>query len=555
MNDMESMRTFADQLWKYMVPKLDSKFASNVSYFRAQVKTNLGNNMLEVERPLEGGTLVLPCTNAMSGAVADQQVVALVMGSMSNAIVVGDGKLNTPSGGSGVSVTGFQAQPDGSLVITLSNGNTFTATPHDPTKQDLLTFDDAPTAGSSNPVKSSGIKTALDGKADNAFANVKVGSTTIAADSTADTLELAAGTNITLTPDATNDKVTVATTAEVNQNAFSNVKVGSTTVSADTKTDTLTLVAGSHVNLTASSSDDSVTIGVDMTHTHDASDIVSGILPAARGGTGNGNGLIQIGQKSGEAIGTGATSEGYRTIAGGQYSHAEGDRTTASGTDSHSEGFSTTSSGSHSHAEGYYAEASGNFGSHGEGYRTTASGDYGSHAEGHQTTASGAYGSHAEGTLTVASGAQGSHAEGHATIAAGESQHVFGVYNVSDTTNAEIVGWGTATTRKNIRTLGRTGNEWIAGTLTQASDARLKDVQGEIPDISNVRAVKFKWKEGHGDDGEHIGYLAQDVEGIAPYLVGEDSNGYKSLDYIALLVSKVEMLEREIERLKSNPSF
>lgn len=44
----------------------------------------------------------------------------------------------------------------------------------------------------------------------NAFSNVKVGSTTIAADGKTDTLELAAGTNITLTPDATNDKVTIA---------------------------------------------------------------------------------------------------------------------------------------------------------------------------------------------------------------------------------------------------------------------------------------------------------------------------------------------------------
>ena len=43
----------------------------------------------------------------------------------------------------------------------------------------------------------------------NAFSNVKVGSTTIAADGKTDTLELAAGTNITLTPDATNDKVTI----------------------------------------------------------------------------------------------------------------------------------------------------------------------------------------------------------------------------------------------------------------------------------------------------------------------------------------------------------
>ena len=42
-----------------------------------------------------------------------------------------------------------------------------------------------------------------------AFSNVKVGSTTIAADTTTDTLEIAAGTGISVSPDATNDKVTI----------------------------------------------------------------------------------------------------------------------------------------------------------------------------------------------------------------------------------------------------------------------------------------------------------------------------------------------------------
>lgn len=123
----------------------------------------------------------------------------------------------------------------------------------------------------------------------NAFSNVKVGSTTVAADSKTDTLELVAGSNVTLTPDATNDKVTIAATdttysdattsahglmsttdkskldgiasgAEVNQNAFSNVKVGSSTVAADSKTDTLELVAGSNVTLTPDTTNDKVTI-------------------------------------------------------------------------------------------------------------------------------------------------------------------------------------------------------------------------------------------------------------------------------------------------------
>ena len=44
----------------------------------------------------------------------------------------------------------------------------------------------------------------------NAFSNIKVGDTTVAADSPTDTLTLTAGANVTLTPDATNDTVTIA---------------------------------------------------------------------------------------------------------------------------------------------------------------------------------------------------------------------------------------------------------------------------------------------------------------------------------------------------------
>lgn len=52
----------------------------------------------------------------------------------------------------------------------------------------------------------------------------------------------------------------VADGAEVNQNAFSKVVVGSTTIEADSKTDTLTLVAGEGVTLTPDAAGDKVTI-------------------------------------------------------------------------------------------------------------------------------------------------------------------------------------------------------------------------------------------------------------------------------------------------------
>jgi hypothetical protein len=65
----------------------------------------------------------------------------------------------------------------------------------------------------------------------------------------------------------------IATGAEVNQNSFTNVKVGTTTITADSKTDTLELVAGTNISLTADTTNDKVTINNTYTHpaTHPAS--------------------------------------------------------------------------------------------------------------------------------------------------------------------------------------------------------------------------------------------------------------------------------------------
>lgn len=52
----------------------------------------------------------------------------------------------------------------------------------------------------------------------------------------------------------------IAAGAEVNQNAFSKIKVSSTTVEADSKTDTLELVAGSGVTITPDATNDTITI-------------------------------------------------------------------------------------------------------------------------------------------------------------------------------------------------------------------------------------------------------------------------------------------------------
>lgn len=56
------------------------------------------------------------------------------------------------------------------------------------------------------------------------------------------------------------DKIQVS--AEVNQNAFSSIKVGASTISADNKTDTFELVAGNNISLTPNTTSDKITISL-----------------------------------------------------------------------------------------------------------------------------------------------------------------------------------------------------------------------------------------------------------------------------------------------------
>lgn len=68
--------------------------------------------------------------------------------------------------------------------------------------------------------------------------------------------------------------------AEVNQNAYSNIAVGSTTISANSKTDTLTLIAGSNITLDPNTSDDSITITAKDTTYSDATQSAAGLMSA-----------------------------------------------------------------------------------------------------------------------------------------------------------------------------------------------------------------------------------------------------------------------------------
>jgi hypothetical protein len=101
------------------------------------------------------------------------------------------------------------------------------------------------------------------GSVSEAFKTISVsGQSDVVADAAADTLTLVAGSNMTITTNASGDEITFASSASGgSQNLFSTISVsGQSDVVADATTDTLTLVAGSNITLTTDASADSITI-------------------------------------------------------------------------------------------------------------------------------------------------------------------------------------------------------------------------------------------------------------------------------------------------------
>ena len=201
----------------------------------------------------------------------------------------------------------------------------------------------------------------------------------------------------------------------------------------------------------------------------------------------------------------------YNHFAGSQGAHTEGYNQKNNGSMAHAEGQNNELTCVAGHVEGTANVVKGQNNNHGEGTHNNIIGTSSfSHVEGEYNTIDSCSGSHVEGAYNSASSTTKVHVEGFHNIANHRSQHVFGEYNIADTSTAsglnkgtyvEIVGNGTSdNARSNARTLDWYGNETLAGnlnvggTLTVSGSAVVAPVQSDWnqTDTSALDYIKHK---------------------------------------------------------------
>lgn len=96
--------------------------------------------------------------------------------------------------------------------------------------------------------------------ASNSFSTISVaGQSNVIAETSSDTLTLIAGSNVSISTDANNDRITISSSAATN--TFYRISVaGQDDVVADSSLDVLTLIAGSGVTITTDNVNDSITL-------------------------------------------------------------------------------------------------------------------------------------------------------------------------------------------------------------------------------------------------------------------------------------------------------
>lgn len=325
----------------------------------------------------------------------------------------------------------------------------------------------------------------------------------------------------------------IASGAEVNQNAFSNVVVGSTTIAADSKTDTLTLTAGSNITLTPNATNDSITISASGS---------SYSLPLASNST---RGGIKLSSSTQGGTPNGITTTSGRTYAV-QVNSSEQAVVNVPWTDTN-----TTYSEATTSTSGLMSSSD----------KTKLNGLSSNMIK---SRSSKVECDTSSDNITVYAPSAGVNIICNDPIELTVSDEVVATFNVDSNLHADItLGGGYNNIRiKSGSSAGSgiviqaddgvriTGSVEASGGFFDTSDARVKTNVKEI-DASN--ADKVRLVEFDRTDKEHHGYgvIAQELEKVYPEMVNTDDEGFKSVNYNELAMVKIKYIEDKVARLEA----
>lgn len=158
-----------------------------------------------------------------------------------------------------------------------------------------------------------------------------------------------------------------------------------------------------------------------------------------------------------------------------------------------------------------------------------------------------------------------SSAHGEGNVAGPSHQFVVGKFNSPDSTSVFQVGYGTdSSSRTNLFSVNKDGGATLKGSLSQSSDIRLKEnieplEDGTLEKLMRLKPSRYTFRADR-EKKPQTGFIAQETEEVYPELVGESSDGMKTLNYTGLtapivkalqeLYGMVKAKDKEIESLR-----
>ena len=387
----------------------------------------------------------------------------------------------------------------------------------------------------------------------NAFSNVVVGSTTIAADSKTDTLTLTAGSNITLTPNATNDSITIsASGSSYSLPLASNSTRGGIKLSSSTQGGTpngITTTSGRTYAVQVNSSEQAV-VNVPWTDT-------TYTLPTASASTLGG---VKVG--NGLSISNGVLSTG-NYVSNVEVGSPSTDWQSAyvPMTVSYRDGSTTNRNISLPMASGGGTNGSAGLMSGTDKKKLDSLSATPNMIKSRDSKVECDTSSN---DITVYAPSAGVNITCKDPIGLTVSDEVVATFNVDSDLHADItLGGGYNNIHiKSGSSAGSgiiiqaddgvriTGSVEASGGFFDTSDARVK---ANVKEIDASNADKVKLVEFDRTDKEHHGYgvIAQEIEKVYPEMVNTDDEGFKSVNYNELAMVKIKYLEDKVARLEA----